>query len=541
MKLFKQTIILIGILLLICQVPFSCAQRGAPSGGPLDTIAPSVVSTSPANYTTRFKNKIIRINFDEYINLKDPDKQILISPPLKNKPLIKPMGQPLKYVEIEFLDSLASNTTYTINFGKSIEDNTEGNQLPFYKYVFSTGEEIDSLSVSGTVTDAYKRETDEYISVMLYKLDSLYKDSVVYQQQPTYIAYTQDTTHTFQFENLAEGQYKIAAILDKNQDYLFSPGSEKIGFLTDTITLPTDRQYHFRIFREIRKFKTRRPSQQALQHLYFPVEGDKENVTVSLLSNRPDGFDEAYYFQQKKDTIEYWFKPFFERDSLVFAVSQGSKIDTLVTQLKELEKDSLSISREPGNILALTGRLSFSANTPISKIDDNFLHIQNKDSVEVPFEIDFDKTYNKFWVDFDKKESDSYQVSLFPGAIEDFYGEVNDTIQFSLRTKAESEYANLQITLENINRFPVILQLVNRKGETKRELIHHKEDGKRFEFEFVDPGEYYVRIIYDDNDNGKWDTGNYLKEVQPEEVIYMPKPLDVRQNWEINQTYMLSN
>lgn len=527
--------------MLICQVPFSCAQRGAPSGGPIDSIAPSVVSTSPSNYTTRFKNKIIRINFDEYITLKDPDKQILISPPLKERPLIQPQGQPLKYVEIEFMDSLSPNTTYTINFGKSIEDNTEGNSLPFYKYVFSTGEEIDSLSVSGTVTDAYKRETDEYISVMLYKLDSLYKDSIVYQQQPTYIAYTQDTTHTFQFENLAEGQYKIVAVLDKNQDYKFNPGSEKIGFLADTITLPTDEQYHFTIFREIRDFRTRRPSQQSLQHLYFPVEGDKEDVAINLISDQPEGFEQAYYFHQKQDTVEYWFKPFVERDSLVFEVSRREKKDTLVARLKELEKDSLRISHDPGNLLALTGRLSFTANTPISKIDYSFFQIRDKDSVEVPFEIDFDKTHNKFWVDFAKKESDAYRVNLFPGAIEDFYGEMNDTIQFSLRTKAETEYANLQITLENINRFPVILQLVNKKGETKRELIHHEEDGKLFEFEFVDPGEYYVRIIYDDNDNGKWDTGNYLKGIQPEEVIYMRNPLDVRQNWEISQPYILSN
>src|SRR5699024_8114564 len=135
--------------------------RGRPEGGPKDTIPPVVLSTKPPNFSTQFDDALIIITFDEFVKLKEPNQQILISPPLENKPIVKPIGQASKYIEIELMDTLRENTTYTINFGKSIEDNNEGNTLPFYKYVFSTGDYIDSLRVSGTVKDAYNRETEE--------------------------------------------------------------------------------------------------------------------------------------------------------------------------------------------------------------------------------------------------------------------------------------------------------------------------------------------------------------------------------------------
>lgn len=539
MKVFRRLIILTGILLLLCQVPFSCAQRGMPGGGPIDSLPPVVLKTKPANFTTRFKDKTIRIDFDEYIKLKDPATQILISPPMEIKPSIRPQGQAMKYIEIELRDSLQPNTTYTINFGQSIEDNNEGNALPFYKYVFSTGDYIDSLKVSGSVKDAFKRETKDQLTVLLYKLDEQYSDSVIYQKPPTYIAYTRDSTHTYEFENIAEGSYRIAALNDKNQNYKFDPKTDKIGFLSDTIHIPTDERYDFSVFREKNKFRTVKVTQESLRQLLFAFEGGAEEAAVKMISEKPAGFKEIHYKREQKDSIIYWFQPYFEADSLVFEITKGEIKDTLITRLKEIERDSLRIKAEPTSGFGLRDRFALSANTPLAEIHPELFSIRNKDSIKVAFTTDFKKEINKIYIDFEVREKESYSFQALPGAIKDFFGKENDTLNYKLNTKAETDYADVRITFGNIRQYPVIVQMTNEKGETKREQIHQEEDGNVFDFPFVDPGSYYIRLIYDENDNGKWDTGNYLKQQQPEEVIYMKKPLEVRKNWEISQRYDL--
>lgn len=541
MKIFKRLMVLMGILLVLFQVPFSCAQMGRPEGGPQDTIPPVVINTSPENFSTHFKAKKIRIDFDEYIKLNDAQNQVLISPPFEKKPTITPMGQALKYIEIELIDSLTPNTTYTVNFGQSIGDNNEGNVLPFYKYVFSTGDYIDSLQVSGNIKDAYKRETDEYISVLLYKLDSTYTDSIVYKKPPAYLGSTQDSTNNFTIENIAEGSYKVFALKDKNQNYTFNPRSEKIGFLEDTIHLPEDQDklYNLSIFKENRAFEIARVDQQSATQLLFGVHGGIDSVQIKLLSDRPDNYKEAYYHRRKSDTLDYWFTPYFEADSLVFELSKGDLRDTITTQLKEIETDSLRFKADPSSVLPLNGEFKLSANTPITEVNSELISVRDKDSIKVPFQTYFDAMYNEVVFDFEKRESDEYHIQALPGALKDFYGKQSDTLRYKLRTKAATDYADVHLQLENVDRYPLIVQLVTNTGETKRELIHQEEEGSEFSFSWVEPGMYYVRIIYDDNDNGKWDTGNYLKKRQPERVIYMRDPLDVRKNWEIVQKYTL--
>lgn len=517
----------------------SCAQQGRPSGGPKDSIPPRFINALPANFTTEFKAKIVRINFDEYINLKEPRKQILISPPMETRPIISPVGQPMSYVEIEILDTLKPETTYTINFGRSIVDNNEENPLPFFKYVFSTGDYIDSLQVAGTVTDAFKRETSPFISVMLYKLDSAYSDSIVYKKPPTYIAYTKDSTNTFKLENLEAGDYKIVAIKDHNRNYLFNPGREKIGFLTDTIHLPTDKTFDVTIFREIPEFQIVKVKQISSNHLIFAYEGDADSVEIKLLSNSSD-YRASYFKRHDKDTLDYWFTPRKGVDSLQFLVRKKHYQDTLMAVLDdEMTPDSLQLSPNVSSTLPLFGDFELQANTPLTTIDTTLIRVIDTDSIEIPYQLDYNKQLNKLVFEFNQKPEQSYAVEAFPGAITDLYGVQNDTLMYRLQTKAKSKYANLDLTLQNIKSFPVIVQLVDEKGEAKREIIHREADGNRFNFKFLPAGKYYVRVIYDANDNGIWDTGSYLEKRQSEEVIYMRKPLDVRENWEISQTFML--
>lgn len=538
MKIFKRFLVLFAILALLFQVPFSCAQRGRPSGGPQDTIPPVFVRSLPPNYSTHFKSKTIRIDFDEFIKLEDPQKQILISPPMKVKPIIKPMGQTLRYIEIDILDTLLPNTTYTINFGQSIVDNNEGNPFPFFKYVFSTGDFIDSLSVSGRIKDAFERNTPEFVSVMLYKIDSTYNDSIIYKKPPTYIAYTRDTTHTFNIENVAEGRYKIVAIKDKNQNYIFNPKTDKIGFLTDTVHVPSEREFDLTIFKQIFDYKPARPEQLSAQNILLGFEGGADSLSLRMISEKPAGFEEFYYKRPETDSIDYWFKPAVERDSLVFEVNRKGVTDTLTAYLKEMETDSLKLRAQPSSALHMTENFTLSANTPLTQINTDLIEMMNKDSLPVPFTARYEPEGNKFVFEFEKDEKELYGITAYPGALMDFYGQENDTLKYRLSTKAENEYADVHLTFQNLKKAPVIVQLVDSKGVAKRQLVR-KDEGSLFSFKYVEEGMYYIRIIYDENDNGIWDTGDYLKKRQPEKAIYMKHPLDVRKNWEISQTYIL--
>ena len=180
-----------------------CARRGSPSGGPIDETPPKVVRLEPNQKTLNFNSDRIRIYFDEYIKLNELRDQLVVSPPLEqSKYLISPQGLPAKYLQIEFTDSLPSNTTYTFNFGQSIVDNNEGNVLPFYKYIFSTGNSLDSLSISGQINDAIKRNPDSFVSVMLYPYDSVFTDSIIFKDKPIYYTNTLDSLKAVSYTHL---------------------------------------------------------------------------------------------------------------------------------------------------------------------------------------------------------------------------------------------------------------------------------------------------------------------------------------------------
>ena len=207
----------------------NCARKGRPSGGLKDSIAPVMVTANPPYKSINFSSKKIKISFDEYIILKNINQQLIISPPLKFLPTITPQGSASEDITIRLTDTLKENTTYTFNFGNSIQDNNEGNSLTNFKYIFSTGNYIDSLETRGTVKDAYKKDFDKSINVLLYKVDSTYTDSIIYKKKPTYIANTIDST-LFNLTNTAKGKYLLVALKEVSNNYLFNPKEDKIGF-----------------------------------------------------------------------------------------------------------------------------------------------------------------------------------------------------------------------------------------------------------------------------------------------------------------------
>ena len=192
----------------------SCARRSSPSGGEKDSIPPVLIASNPKINSVNFNSDEIRLTFDEWVKLDNLDKQLIISPPLEKKKYeVKPLGGITKKIFVNFLDSLAENTTYTFNFGNSIVDNNEGNKMNFFSYTFSTGPTLDSLYLKGNVQDAFNLETEEYLSLQLYRIDSTYNDSIIFNNQPTYLANTLDST-AYRFNNLREGRYILIALKD---------------------------------------------------------------------------------------------------------------------------------------------------------------------------------------------------------------------------------------------------------------------------------------------------------------------------------------
>src|SRR5690606_35399541 len=242
----------------------------------------------PQNFSIGFTAKKIRLYFDELIKLEDVQNQLVVSPPFKHPPEIIPQGYPSKYIEILIKDTLRENTTYTINFGQSIVDNNEGNPNPFLSYVFSTGDYLDSLSLSGAVKDAFNRRADPFISVMLYEMDSTFTDSIIYREPPLYISNTGDSLPLFELNYLKAGQYMLIGLKDGNRNNMFDQRLDKIGFVQDTISLPTDSIYLLNLFLEQPDYSAAVPSYVAKNRIIFGYTGDPSDMQIEPLIPLPD-------------------------------------------------------------------------------------------------------------------------------------------------------------------------------------------------------------------------------------------------------------
>ncbi len=536
LKKLKEFCMILFILALL----YSCAKIGRPEGGPVDEEPPKYVSSNPENYSINFDQEEIKIQFNEFVKLNNPQQQIIFSPPILPRPQISPMGVASKEVKIKLpLDSLQDNTTYTINFGQSIEDNNEGNPLPFFKYIFSTGTYLDSLQLNGRVNDMYYRETPEFVSLMLYKIDSTYSDSVVFKETPTYISYAMDSTYSFSLENMRAGSYKLIALEDKNNDYKFNPGREKIGFVAEPIQLPTQVSYIINIFDTYKDFKAVRPKQVSKHHLIFGYEGrlDSTDYNIGLLTKVSDTFDYRIIKRKDADTLDYWFKPLPKSDSLVFSFKHQGEADSLIVKIRDMEKDSLQVETKPKSSIGFAEKVYVSANLPIDEIDSTKIELMDKDSVKIAFNTKLNNFRNQLEIDFDKQESSNYTMTLYPYLMTDFFGNTNDTIKLKLRTKTKADFSLLDLTINNLDRYPAIVQLVDEKENLEKSVI--LTNTNKHTFEYIKPGKYFVKVIYDDNQNGVWDSGDYLKNIQPEEVKYAEIKNELRANWDVIENVTL--
>ena len=528
------------ILFLLLFVCIGCAKKGSITGGLKDTIAPTLKISFPENFSTNFKGNQIKLTFDEYIKLKGLEKQLIVSPPMKNEPLIIPSSV-TKYLTIQIKDTLQPNTTSSFNFGQSITDNNEGNPLNQFKYVFSTGPYIDSLALGGRVKDALDREVESFVSVMLYEVNEKFKDSVVYTSPPRYITNTLDSLKTFRLENLKAGKYLLVAMKDRNNNNKFNPKTEKIGFHKQFITIPNDTVYEIELFKEELPFKAYKPSQVSGNRIAIGYDG-KQDFSKSkpkiILKNNNQILESIVTQFPKKDSLQVWYKP-IKADSLLLNIKKESYVNDFSVKIKNQKKDTLSINAVQTGILNMRDEFTLESSTPLVKIDKSKISIKDSKTKITEFTPNYDDFNQKLVLNFPKNTSEKYQIQLLPGALTDFFEKSNDTLTYKLETRSESDYGNLIVDLQNVKRFPIIIELTNEKGEIL--AYDYSEKNTKVEFNFLEPKDYILRVIYDDNKNKKWDSGNYLEKRQAEEVIYYSKVIkDVRANWNDNETFDLS-
>jgi len=511
----------------------NCANRGRPEGGPKDITPPKIVKSIPENYSTHFKGDEIEIFFDEYIKIKDLQKQLIISPPMNTQPNITPLSSASKSIKIKIYDTLQPNTTYAFNFGNSITDNNEGNPYPYFRYVFSTGNYIDSLTVKGLIVDALLKQPETFVNVALYEVDSTYTDSIVYKEKPKYITNTLDSLTTFTIENIKPGTYKLIALKDNNGDNIFQQKTDQIAFLKDFIKVPTDSSYTLKLFQEKIDFKATRPRLISGEKIAFGYEGDYKNMTIELLSETPEEFDYRITKDAKTDSLMYWYKPQLKVDSLNFKVTHPTFEKEFTVRISEQKRDSLTIATLPssGNI-AIDEDLKILGSTPFVEFDKTKITLIDKDSSLVDFNTHFDTINNSYAFQFDKTEGNSYKMQILPEAFTGFFGNKNDTINIALTTKSASSFGYVRFTLANAPDYPLIIQLTDNKGVVKVEQYTHEQEF--IDFLNLSPGNYSIRVVHDVNGNQEFDTGSFLKKIQPEKISHF-QDIEVRADWGIQE------
>ncbi len=531
--------ILAGVFLfLIASALLQCAKRGSPTGGPKDITPPVLLKSEPDNMSINFKSKTIKLYFDEYVKLEKLQEQLIVSPPLKYVPEVSPQGGTSKVVEITIKDTLKENTTYTLNFGQSIVDNNEGNPYPYLNYVFSTGTFIDSLTLNGVIKDALNQKADAFVSVMLYEIDSAYTDSTIFQRPPNYITNTLDSAVIFKISNIKEGNYALFAMKDEAKNNVFDQNTDKIGFEVDTIAIPTDSTFLLTMFKEVPNYAAAVPSYAAKNKIVFGYYGEANAIKIAPITALPDTIQTTVLKERAKDTLNFWLTP-FETDSILFTVTNEKLqlVDTFNVKTRKVGIDSLLLNPNFRGSYDFNKSFHIAANIPLTSIDSSKIRIMNRDSVIIDFKVGLDSLENKMDFDFEVEPNQSYQIDLLPGAMIDFFAATNDTTAYSLSTKSLADYGNLQLNLVGATEYPLLVQLTDEKGEVKQEI--YATQPQVFEFSYIDPANYLVRVIFDSNENGKWDTGNWLKKLQPERVSYYPGLIEVRANWEKIETFTL--
>ena len=517
-------------LLVITIVFFSCAQIVPLTGGDKDLEAPKELESSPENGSIGFSNESITIEFDEYIKLTNVTSQLIVSPLMETAPEILVKG---KKLVIKLKSELNPNTTYSLNFGNAISDITENNVFPNYKYVFSTGDYIDSLSYSGTVINAFDKSAKENIYVLLY---DQFEDSVPLKELPRYVALT-NKKGEFSITNIASGQYKLFAINDINSNYLFDLPNEEIGFDSEIIKIEaSDTNNLVYLFEEEKELQFLVKSEhKTYGKIDLVFNRPTEDLNITPLNKTFNEELESWSLIEKNnfgDSVTLWLFPNAFDKEIELLVKDGSEIiDTVnfeVIDQSELKDSTLSVSSNVSNSFNLNQNIIFNIKRPFTKYSSDSIKLY-EDSTIVSSTFFTDIGLREFELAYDFKEHTNYQLFIPPNSFEDIYGLKNDTVKLDFKTKKESDYGIVNLNINPNFSGNYIVQLSkNKKIITESYFIGEQTN----QYKYLSPGVYSLKLIIDSNGDKKWNTGNYLEGLQPEKVIIYNKEIKIRANWD---------
>lgn len=538
----------------------ACARQVVPEGGPKDTTPPAVVpEKSTLNMATRFTGKEVRLTFNEWVILQDAATQVLVSPPLAKRPEITLKG---KTVAIKFKEDevLRPNTTYTINFGTAVKDLHESNPAKDLRFVFSTGDFIDSLTVGGLVVDAFTGEPAENISVMLYDNP---EDSIIRKERPYYLART-DKSGVFSIPNVRAGSFKCVAVDDVNQNLKWDGDSERIGFPEQAVTVSDSTKTipRLRIFKPTPSLRL--VSQNANRYGLIKLGYTAPPDTVRL---RPDLPGLKWLTERDKDTLLVWYD---RPDSAAWKLVAGKDTVSVKALSRRgfMANNQMKFADDPVAATVASQRrgrpggatpapdaaapriklppktvtinpnkqLLLAFNHPVAAFDTaRWLLIQ--DSVPFrTFTVATDSASPRMlrlqsaaW-----KEGKAYSLALMPGSVTDLYGTANaDTLERILVAPDEKKLGALNLTLTTLTPGrQYVLQLLNGNALEEERLFTAAAAEQRFVFTKLQPATFTATLVADENGNGRWDAGDYFARRQPEPV-FTRKLEALRANWEV--------
>lgn len=580
------------LLVILAVIVVRCANSiSPPPGGPKDVTPPKVIETIPKNGSPGFSTNKFTIKFDEYVTLLDIQSAALISPPMEDMPEFTIKG---KSIQVKFVEELKPNTTYSVYFGEAIVDITEQNPIFNYTYIFSTGDYVDSLSLSGHVYNAFDLLPIESTFVMLYKdnNDTIPLDSLPYAVVPYYLSKT-DINGRFQFDGLSDDEYLLFATNDQNSNYFFDQPGEQIAFLDSLVhptyfersikdTTLTDSLYSIEITPDsiiviadsllpdsaftvldmgINMYMFLSPD--TIQRLVkaevieknavlFAFSQPATNVKFEFIRYPLDSFLYVKDYSLAKDTI-YWYLNDPPNDSLEMQLTQFDDTLGIVYLKLDLSKKSVRLRKKDdeekkkeflgwksnvkGNKLDLDKQLEIKFSQPnirFNNVDSSIL-VVGTDSIWDPKFSFTDNLNMKIEFPFEIKEETKYRV-YFPDSSFSSWNNIHTkAIEINFSTLTLSDYGIFTFDLYPTVNQNYILQFLNEDEKLIREFRFSSDTSVTFSY--LTPGIYLSKIIFDNNKDDRWSTGNYGTKLQPEEVIYYTKEIKVRGNWEIEEDW----
>jgi len=507
---------------------FACANRLNPSGGPRDEDPPEVIAEgSTQNFQTHFNQPEIELALNEWVELNDPINQVLVSPPLDQRPDIRLKGKSVTFTFHED-EILKQDATYTINYGESIKDLTEGNSLSNYSFVFSTGAYIDSLIVAGQVVDAFSGEPVENATVMLY--DNL-QDSAVFLEKPFYASRSLKDG-TFQIRNVKLDTFRVIALIDDNLNYLVDPENESMGFLNDFFIPSPDSSIDV-------KLELSKPEGPLFLDRVDTSDWNKAVITYNRTPFEIDiatrGSTDSIYWEGRDQNLEFWYLPnSAERQIVYLTDTRQNEIDTVILRTDvPPASEMISVQAKKINSGHPEDPFYLCFSRPLINIDSNRIQLRTasgQTDLKATFQSDSLSTCLNIQSNW--QPDSTYMITLFPNAITDLFGLGNDTIQETFPIGGVDRFGNIELEASGFSKdHSYIIELLL-SSKVERTIYLNRRDQLTAALDKLKPSTYTLRIIEDLNNNRRWDPADYSLQRQAERVITQSiEPL--RANWDV--------